>query len=85
MLATLVLVAKGGDVIGPRLALLSQYFPGYTVSAAGSVVGLLYGVIVGFVGGWATAFLRNATVFVYLAASQRRAERHLMRKLLEYF
>jgi protoporphyrinogen oxidase len=85
MLATLVLVAKGGDVIGPRLALLSQYFPGYTVSAAGSVVGLLYGIIVGFVGGWATAFLRNATVFVYLAASQRRAERHLMRKLLEYF
>ncbi|MGH8068032.1 MAG: NAD(P)/FAD-dependent oxidoreductase, partial [Candidatus Entotheonellia bacterium] len=42
-IATLWLVLKGGDMVGPRLQLLSQYFPGYHVSAAGSLVGLGYG------------------------------------------
>jgi protoporphyrinogen oxidase len=84
LLATLVLILKGGEVVGPRLALLAQYFPGYTVTAEGSLLGLLYGFVVGFVAGWSAAFLRNATVFVYMAARQRRTEHQLMRKLLEY-
>jgi len=84
-LATAVLVLKGGDVVGPRLGLLSQYFPGYTVTTLGSLVGLLYGFISGFVGGWGFAFLRNATVFLYAAVVHRRAELYLLRKLMEYF
>jgi len=84
-LATLILVLKGGDVVGPRLALLSQYLPGYTVSAEGSFVGLFYGFIAGFSGGWSFAFLRNAAVFLYAAAVHRRAELYVLRKLLEYF
>ena len=84
-LATLVLVLKGGDVIGPNLQLLSQYFPGYEVSMSGSMVGLFYGFASGFIGGWTFAFLRNAAMFMYMAANRRSAERHLMRKLLEYF
>ena len=51
-LATLILVLKGGDVVGPTLALLSYYFPGYTVSVEGSIVALFYGFIAGFSGGW---------------------------------
>jgi protoporphyrinogen oxidase len=84
-LATLVLVLKGGDSVGPRLELLSQYFPGYSVTALGSLVGLFYGFITGFTGGWGFAFLRNATVFLYAAAVHRRAELKLLRKLFEHF
>jgi hypothetical protein len=65
-LATNILVWKGGDVIGPNLALLAQYFVGYEVSFAGSLVGSIYGAIVGFVLGWLIAFLRNFVVNVYI-------------------
>src|SRR6266849_5529642 len=84
-LATLGLVLKGGTIVGPTLGLLGQYFPGYTVTAAGSVLGLLYGFVSGFVVGWAFAFLRNATVFLYMAVVHRRAELQALRRLLEYF
>ena len=84
-LATLVLVLKAGDVIGPRLGLLSQYFPGYTVTLEGAALGLLYGFAVGFAGGWLVAALRNAALFLYLAVSQHRAERQILKRLLEYF
>lgn len=83
-LATLTLVLKGGDVVGPNLQLLSQYFPGYTVSASGSMLGLAYGFTAGFMGGWAFAFLRNLAVFLYTAAIHRGAELRLLRRLLEY-
>jgi protoporphyrinogen oxidase len=83
--ATLVLVLKGGDVVGPRLGLLAQYFPGYRVTGPGAVLALLYGFVMGFVGGWALAFIRNAAVFLYMAMTRRQAERQLVRKLLEYF
>jgi len=84
-LATLILVIKGGDVVGPRLQLLGYYFPGYSVSTEGSMVGLFYGFIAGFLGGWVFAFFRNAALFLYAAAVHRRAELYVLRKLLEYF
>jgi hypothetical protein len=84
-LATLGLVLKGGTIVGPTLGLLGQYFPGYTVTAAGSLLGLLYGFVSGFVVGWAFAFLRNATVFLYVAVVHRRAELQALRRLFEYF
>ena len=37
-LATNFLLYKGGDVIGPNLALLGQFFIGYEVSFTGSLV-----------------------------------------------
>ena len=64
--ATNFLVLKGGDVIGPNLALLSQFFPGYEVSFMGSLVGFVYGLISGFVVGWLTALLRNSIVSFYI-------------------
>jgi protoporphyrinogen oxidase len=84
-LATLVLVLKGGSEVGPNLGLLAQYFPGYRVTAGGSALGLLYGFVSGFVVGWTVAFLRNATVFLYMAVVHRRAELQALRRLLEYF
>ena len=41
LLATIALVVKGGG--GAGLDLLGQYFPGYSVSLRGSILGLVYG------------------------------------------
>jgi hypothetical protein len=65
-LATLVLVFKGGVVVGPTLGLLRQYLPGYEVTVTGSLVGLAYGFVYGFVGGWVLASLRNLFVLAFL-------------------
>ena len=83
-LATLILVLKGGEVVGPRMWLLSQYFPGYTVSMWGSLLGLVYGMLVGFLGGWTFAFLRNAITFLAVAFFRRGAELSALRRVLEY-
>ncbi len=83
-LATLFLVAKGGTPIGPHLALLAQYFPGYEVTLAGALLGFAYGVLAGFVGGWTFAVVRNAATAVYLAVVRRRAEIRLLDHFLEY-
>ncbi len=64
--ATAILLVKGGSSVGPTLALLSQYFIGYSVSWPGSLVGLLYGFAFGFIVGWLMAFLRNVFISAYL-------------------
>lgn len=46
--ATNILVFKGGPNVGSHLGLLAQFFPGYTVTFAGSFVGFLYAFVVGF-------------------------------------
>lgn len=83
-LTTLVLVLKGGAIVGPNLQLLQQYFPWYSVTLSGSFLGLGYGFLSGFVVGWGFAFLRNLAVFFYTVLLHQRAERILLRKLLEY-
>ena len=83
-LATLVIVLKGGPVVGPTLGLLNQYFPGYTVTFSGSIVGFIYAFVSGFTVGWGFAMLRNIIVFLYTALIERRAERLLLRNFLEY-
>jgi hypothetical protein len=69
--ATLALVLMGGPVVGPMLGLLSQFFPHYSVTLLGSVVGLFYGFISGFATGWLFAALRNAIIFIWLVAIYR--------------
>jgi protoporphyrinogen oxidase len=83
-LATLMVMLQGPTDLADNLGLLNQYFPGYRVSVAGSLLGLGYGFLVGFAVGWAFGFLRNATAFLYLAVTQRRAERQALRRLFEY-
>ncbi|MFH1812414.1 MAG: hypothetical protein ABIJ09_27020 [Pseudomonadota bacterium] len=60
LVATLWLVVKGGDPVGPHLALLSQFFIGYHVSLGGSVVGALYGFAVGSIAGTLLGWVYNA-------------------------
>lgn len=83
-LATLWLVVKGGAVVGPNLRLLRQYFPGFTVSLPGGLIGLAYGFTAGFVAGWVFAFLRNAVLFLYVAGVYRKAQRGLLRRFFDY-
>jgi hypothetical protein len=82
-LATLILVLKGGAVVGPTLALVAEYFPGYSVTAAGSLVGLAYGVALGFAGGWAFAGLRTMASFLFLALARRQFDLRMLGRLLE--
>lgn len=58
-LATVWLVIQGGRDVGKHLNLLSNYFPGYSVSWAGSLLGLVYGALVGGVIGYALAWIYN--------------------------
>ena len=46
--ATNILVIKGGPQVGPHLALLSAYLPGYRVSFAGSLIGFVYLFVIGY-------------------------------------
>jgi hypothetical protein len=72
-LATIVLLLKGGAVVGPKLALLGQFFFGYTVTLKGAFIGLVYGFVSGFILGWLIGFFRNSLVSVYLRALKTRA------------
>jgi protoporphyrinogen oxidase len=82
-LATLVLVLKDGPSAGAHLALLGQYFPGYRVTASGSLLGLLYGSAAGFVVGWSFAVIRNAVVFLYESAVRRRIRSRIWGRFLD--
>jgi hypothetical protein len=61
-IATNWLVLKGGDVVGPHLSLLGQFFIGYRVTFAGSLIGLGYGFVCGFVTGYFVAAMYNRLV-----------------------
>ena len=58
-IATNWLLLKGGEVVGPHLALLGQFFVGYRVTFLGSLVGFTYGFLVGFGAGYFVATLYN--------------------------
>jgi hypothetical protein len=58
-IATNWLLLKGGDVVGPHLSLLGQFFIGYRVSFVGSLIGFAYGFVAGFVVGYLVARMYN--------------------------
>jgi protoporphyrinogen oxidase len=82
-LATAALLLKGGDVVGPRWALLGHYFPGFRVSWAGSVIGALEAAGAGFLLGAAVASLRNGALRAHLFLLQRRIGRRMEKKFLD--
>ena len=57
--ATAWLLLRGGPNVGETLSLLGNYYPGYTVTWGGSILGLFYGAITGGVIGYAVAFVYN--------------------------
>ena len=58
-IATNWLIIKGGQVVGPHLALLGQFFIGYRVTFAGSLIGFAYGFVLGFCVGYGVASVYN--------------------------
>jgi hypothetical protein len=58
-LATVVLVLKGGPNPGPHLGLLRIYFPGYSVTGLGSLIGFVYAFVVGYAVGRTIATIYN--------------------------
>jgi hypothetical protein len=57
--ATNILVLRGGAVVGPRLGLLALYFPGYSVTFLGSVIGFVYAFVGGYAVGRGIATIYN--------------------------
>jgi hypothetical protein len=61
-LATNFLVLKGGPDVGAHLSLLAQFFPGYSVTFFGSVIGFFYASVVGFLAGLTLGAVYNKIV-----------------------
>lgn len=60
--ATNVLVLKGGEMVGLHLSLLSRYFPGYSVTFGGSIIGFIYCFVLGYVLGRMIGMVYNRLV-----------------------
>lgn len=73
-LSTIWLVIKGGNVVGPNLQLLGQYFAGYTVTTSGAFIALAYGFAWGFLFGWLFAYLRNLFLALYIYQIKKKTE-----------
>jgi hypothetical protein len=67
-----------------NLALLSQYFAGYTVSWAGAGIGAAWGFATGFCAGWFTAFVRNLVLALSLFFMRSQAELSSSRDFLDH-
>ncbi|HUH11520.1 MAG TPA: hypothetical protein VMK65_00365, partial [Longimicrobiales bacterium] len=74
-LGTAVLLLVGNEPVGPNLALLGNYLPGFTVTWGGAVLGLIEAGAAGFSVGYLLAQLINAVVRLQERALLRRVER----------
>ena len=81
-LATMILVLKGGEFVGPTLGLLSNYLIGYSVTWQGAFVGLIEAGIIGFVLGFMFSWCRNTGIDAYAFMLRRRADAEVRRDLL---
>lgn len=61
-LATAWLLIRGGRVVGPHLGLLSNYFPGYSVTWPGAFIGFFWGALCGALAGWSVTWVYNLAV-----------------------
>lgn len=61
-IATNFLILKGGEVVGPHLGLLRAFFPFYSVTFLGSIVGFGWGLLSGYVAGFIIATIYNLVV-----------------------
>lgn len=46
--ATVVLVIRGGPMVGQHLSMLRVFFPGYAVTWVGAFIGFVYGFVLGY-------------------------------------
>ncbi len=67
-----------------QLRILRAYFSGYSVSAAGVVIGAAWGFGVGFIAGWFLAFWRNFILATWLLYIRVRANLLQTREFLDH-
>ncbi|BCA55524.1 hypothetical protein W02_26640 [Nitrospira sp. KM1] len=83
LLATVILLVKGGGNVGPNLSLVGQFLSGFSVTWIGAVIGLvemgLWGFLTGYVGAW----LFNRGIVLYALLVRSRAEAEERRNLLD--
>jgi protoporphyrinogen oxidase len=73
-MATAILLVMGGDVVGPTLSLLGNYFLGYEISWPGAFLGLLEAGVGGFAFGYALASMINRVISRELRQLLNRVE-----------
>lgn len=83
LLATVVLLLKGGTFVGPRLGLLRNYLIGFEVTWAGALIGMIEGSVGGFTLGYLGASLRNWGMKAYAHLIRRRVETQAAGKVLD--
>jgi hypothetical protein len=66
------------------LYLLANYFPGYTVSWVGALIGLAWAGFAFFVAGWFCAFMRNLVLGASIWLARTRAELTATRDFLDH-
>jgi hypothetical protein len=59
-LATALLLIKGGTIIGPHLALLGEFLPGYRVTWGGAFIGFVYMFVIGYAVGRIIGWVYNS-------------------------
>ena len=67
LIPTWLLVLEGGAQVGPHLALLGVFFPGYSVTFAGGLIGFVYGFVVGYALGRLIGTIYNKLLPSYTA------------------
>ena len=83
MLATAMLLVRGGKHVGQTLGLLSNYLPGFEVTWTGAGLGGLEAAVIGFMLGYLGGWLRNQAFHVYAVFLQWRSESDARRHLLD--
>jgi hypothetical protein len=73
-MVTAILLVRGGDVVGPTLSLLGNYFLGYEVSWPGAFLGLVETGIGGFAFGYGLASMINRVISRELRQLLNRVE-----------
>lgn len=66
------------------LDLVNNFFPGYTVSWTGAIVGFLWATFAFFVGGWFIAFCRNFLLAASIWMARTRAELEATHDFLDH-
>ncbi|MEM1145826.1 MAG: hypothetical protein AAGI88_24905, partial [Pseudomonadota bacterium] len=79
-----LLFASETNGLAAFVSLLSQYYPGYSLSAMGCLSAAIYGAGTGLVAGWSFAVLRNALTMAYLRFVAQRMELPALRRILDY-
>jgi hypothetical protein len=83
LIATDILVLKGGRVVGPHLALLGSYLPGYRVSFGGSLLGFGYGMLIGYCAGRLMGAVYNRLVLRHYGVGEDDGSRAAGRRTNE--